>query len=163
MTIARTLSTVGIGAAIVAGSMFAVSAANAQSGGGVSDDRATAIAEKLGVDSDQVKEAFEEVHAEKKAEREEQKAERLAGLVSDGTLTQEQADSLTAKHAELRETMQALKDSGASREEIRKQMKTAKEEFKTWAEEQGIDLEAIRPERDMQSRRGRQHRGGFGS
>ena len=161
MNISKTISTVGVGAAIVVGSMFAVNAVGAHSGGDVSDDRAAAIAEKLGVNSDQVKEAFEEIHAEKKAEREEQKAEHLAGLIADGTLTQEQADALQAKHEELREAKEALKEQDLTREEIREQMQEAKDEFRAWAEEQGIDLEEIRPEGGREGHKGG-HRGGFG-
>ncbi len=139
---------------VSAGSIIGISAASAQTSE-QKTERASKLAEKLGVETSAVESAFDEIKAENKVEREAQQAERLAGLVTNGTLTQEQADAMTAKKAEQKAAMQALKDSGATRDEIRTQMKESRDAFKAWAEEQGIDLDAIRPEKGEGSR----HRG----
>lgn len=149
MNVSKTISTVGVGAAIVAGSMFAVNAAGAHnigSGDGNKSERISALAEKLGVDEASVESAFSELKEEKQAERKAKHAKHIASLVADGTLTQEQADALSAKREELKAAKETLNDQDLSRAEIKEQMESAREEFKAWAEEQGIDLESIRPE-----------------
>ena len=54
------------------------------------------LAEKLGIDEDQVQTAVEETKAEllaeRKAAREQRLRDKLAGMVEDGKITQEQAD-----------------------------------------------------------------------
>lgn len=66
---------------------------------------AEALAEKLGVEVDKVTTALEELHEQRaadrparpdSADRQEAFAQRLAQAVEDGTLTQEQADAITA-------------------------------------------------------------------
>ncbi|WP_018251805.1 hypothetical protein [Salinispora mooreana] len=72
---------------------------------------AEALAEKLGVDVDRVATALKELHEQRaadrpergdrgerpdSADRQEALAQRLAQAVEDGTLTQEQADAITA-------------------------------------------------------------------
>lgn len=161
MNVSKTISTVGIGVAIIAGSMLAVNATSAHSNAG-SDERINGIAERLGIDSGDVKAAFEAEKEERRAERQEKHAEHMASLIADGTLTQEQADALETKRAELREAKEALKDQDLSREEVRAQMKTIHEEFKAWAEEQGINLKALQPEGAEKGGR-RRHHGGFKS
>ncbi|WP_018216488.1 hypothetical protein [Salinispora vitiensis] len=69
---------------------------------------AEALAEKLGVDGNEATTALEELHEQRAADRpelgerpdaadrQEALAQRLAQAVEDGTLTQEQADAITA-------------------------------------------------------------------
>lgn len=145
MNMTKTVTTVGIGAAIVAGSMLAVSAANAQTGGD-SDERASGFAERFSLDESEVKSYFLEKHEARQADREEKHVEHLASLVEEGTLTQEQADALSTKKTEMHEAREALRDQDLTREEMKEQMEASRDEFKTWAEEQGIDLDTIRSE-----------------
>jgi len=162
MTITKTMATVGIGAAIVTGSMLAVSAAGAHGSTSSSTGRATEFAERFDLSEDEVKQYFEERRGEYQAEREEKHAERLEALVEDGTLTQEQADALSAKKDEIHEAKEALQDGDLTRSEMREQMEAAREEFKTWADEQGIDLDSIR--QDSEGEKGDHRMGprGFG-
>ena len=140
----------GISAAIVAGSLLAVTAANAQRGG-VSEEerqeRITELSERFNLDESEVQAYFEEKREERKAEREERRAEFVAGLVESGTLTQEQADELTVLKDSLREDVQALKEADGDKEEIKALMEEMKAEVEAWANEQGIDLDDIRPDK----------------
>ena len=154
----KIITTAGVGAAIVAGSMLAVTATSAHSGGS-SDERAAEIAERFDLDETEVQTYFTEKKAEHQAERAEKHAEHLASLVEDGTLTQEQADALSAKHAEMREAKEALKDQDLTKEEMQEQMEASRADLKAWAEEQGINLDDIHPEKGEGHKKG--HYGGF--
>jgi hypothetical protein len=151
MKISKAISTVGVGAAIVAGSMLAVNAASAHSiFGGSDENQAEAVsefAERFNLDESEVQAYFDEKKAERQAEMGAKRAEHIASLVEDGTLSQEQADALTAKQEEMKATRDALRDQDLTREEIHEKMEEARTEFEAWAEEQGIDLDSIRPER----------------
>ena len=150
MNTTKILSTAGIGAAIVTGSLLAVSYASAQTSEG--EDRqaqfASNLATELDLDSSEVQAALESLKEQRQAEREEARAERLAGLVEDGTLTQEQADQLTAFKDDFRAEIEALKESGAEREEIQAAKEANKAEIQDWADEQGLNLDDIRQEKD---------------
>ena len=146
MKASKAISTVGIGAAIVVGSMLAVTAAGAHNSG-TKDDRIADFSQHFNLDETEVKAYFEEKKAEHKAEHEAKRAEHLAGLVESSVLTQAQADEMVALREGFREEVKALKESGASREEIKAKMAENKEAFQAWADEQGINLEDVRPEK----------------
>jgi hypothetical protein len=156
MNVSKTVSTIGVGAAIVAGSMLAVTAASAHSG--VSEEkqteRASALAERFNLDESEVQSYFEDQRAVHKAEREAEHAEHIAGLIEAGTLTQAQADELTALKDEAKASIEALKESGANREEIKKLMDENRSAVETWASEQGINLDDIRSEGHEKGGRG---------
>ena len=140
----------GISLAVVAGSMLAVTAANAHRGGVSEEDRAervSELAERFNLDESEVQSYFEEKKEERRGEREEKRAEHLAGLVEAGTVTQEQADELTALKDDFKSEVEALKESGAEREELKTLMDEKKAEVEAWAEAEGLNLDDIRPER----------------
>jgi pyruvate/2-oxoglutarate dehydrogenase complex dihydrolipoamide acyltransferase (E2) component len=149
MSISRTMTTVGVGVAVIVGSMLAVNAANAHYYYGNSEGQSNLVerlATELNVDSANVQGVFDTLRTERQAENQAKQAERLAGFVENGTLTQAQADALQAKQAERKVAREALRDQNLSREEMREQMEASRDEFEAWAEGQGIDLDAIRPE-----------------
>lgn len=164
MSISKTLSTAGVGAAIIVGSMLAVNAASAHYGNGNGQsDLVDRLATELNLDATEVQGVFDTMHEERQAERQAEHTERLAGFVEDGTLTQEQADALDAKSQERQAQREALREQDLTREEMREQMEASRDEFQSWAEEQGIDLDAIRPEHAGEGmRKGGQRGGGFG-
>lgn len=131
---------------VSAGSIIGINTAAAQSSDNRRTQRATQLAEKLGVEVSAVESAFEELHAEKQAEREAKRAEHIAGLVSAGTITQEQADELVALKEGFKAEIEALRESGADRDSLKAAREENRAEFKAWAEKQGIDLDEIRPE-----------------
>ena len=155
MKATKALSTVGVGAAIVVGSMLAVNLASAQTSQEDRQvERASQLAEKLGVEVSEVEAAFAELKEERQAEREAARAEFIAGLVSDGTLTQAQADQLTEFKAEFKAEIEALKESGAERDEIKAAMEENRAEIEAWADAEGLNRDDSRPEKG-EGRKGR--------
>ena len=61
--------------------------------------------------------------------------------MTDGKITQAQADLITAKHAELKTFMESLKDKTAA--ERMEAMKTKMDELKQWAEDNDIPLQYL--------------------
>jgi hypothetical protein len=80
------------------------------------------------------------------AEREAEVKADLAQLVSDGKLTQAQADKINAKRAEIQKAREALRDSDPTktREEMKAEMDAKRTELETWAKDNGIDTEYLR-------------------
>lgn len=98
-----------------------------------------ALADHFNLDIEEVEAFFEEYRAEKKGDFEERAADRLNELVTEGTITQEQADALTSLYEDGEEFRQSLAD--LSPEERREAVEERMEEVKAWAEEQGLDEE----------------------
>jgi hypothetical protein len=99
-----------------------------------------AIATKFNLDVADVQKVFDEQRASMQAEHEARENERLAQLVADGKLTQDQVDLIIAKRAELKESMEAMRNPDASlpKDERREVMKSHMESIKQWAEENDI-------------------------
>ena len=110
-----------------------------------------AIASKFNLNKDEVQKVFDEQKSKMDAEREQRIKDELATLVKEGKLTQEQADKLIAKRAEMekdREANRPDKDgkkpsemTDAEREAKKKEMEAKKTELDTWLKEQGISAE----------------------
>lgn len=86
-----------------------------------------ALAERFGLNEDEVKEVFEDIHADHFAQMQESKENRLNQAVEDGVLTEGQKQALLDKF-----------------EEKRNHKEEHKQEMDAWFEEQGIDPEALR-------------------
>lgn len=153
MKISKSMLAAGVVTTVAVGSVVGTSLVSAHPG----TDNASIvdkIASTFNLNKDEVEAVFEEARDERHQEMETKHAERLSSLVEAGTLTQDQANALAAKHDEMQATRESLKDQDLTREEMKDQMEAAREEFKTWAEEQGIDLESIRPEKGEGPRMG---------
>ena len=157
MKLTKGIVSAGVITAVAAGSVVGVSAVNAHGDGSNKDELIDRIAADAGVDRETIEASFTAHREEMKAEREAAKDAHLDNLVEDGTLTAEQREALEARFEERKEAMQALKESGASREEIRSAKQESREEFKAWAEEQGINLEDVKPEGQGFGGRGHRH------
>ncbi len=120
--------------AIGVGTTFAASNAAAQEGG--VNHLVEAIATRFHVSVTDVQAVFDEERATMEADRDTREAARLTEAVTAGTLTQAQADLLSAKHAEMSAFMETMKDK--TPEERNVAMKAKMDELKTWAAEQGI-------------------------
>ncbi len=103
-----------------------------------------ALADKFGVSTDEVQAVFDEQRAEMKTNREEHEAERLAQAVTDGILTQEQADAISEHRDEMQTFMESLKD--ATPKERKEALDAQREENKAWAEENDIPEQFLRHE-----------------
>ena len=108
------------------------------------------IATKFNLNKDEVKAEIDAQHEENKAAHEAEmktkREEHLQKLVDAGKITAEQKTALEAKFDEQKTKMEELRNNGKTREENKDAAKAIKDEFKTWAEGQGINLDDIRPE-----------------
>ncbi len=104
------------------------------------------IAAKFNLNKDEVQSFLKEERTLREAGRETKRAEHLKQLVTDGKLTQVQADAVTAKLAEMNAArladMQSTKD--LTREERRTQREAKRSEMDAWVKAQGIDPEILR-------------------
>lgn len=109
-----------------------------------------AIAEKFNLNVSDVQQVFDEHRQEMQAQRQEQMAEkqsemqqkfeeRLNQAVTDGKLTQEQANLIIAKKAELEAQRQNLQNG--TPEENKEAMQEHRDELKQWAEDNNIPLQ----------------------
>ena len=101
------------------------------------------IAEKFNLNKDDVKNVFEEVHNERAADMYANFVERLDDLVAEGKLTAEQKQALLDKHEEIQKELESL--SGLDRKSKTQKVREIQQEFRNWADSQGIDLTQIRP------------------
>lgn len=132
---------------IATGSIIGISATSAhQTKGENKDELVTKLAEKFNVDASEVESVFDEQRATMEAERDSKREEHLQTLVDEGKITAEQKIALEAKFAEMKSARDELKNQNLTRDEMHTKMEEGRVAFKAWAEEQGIDLDAIRPE-----------------
>lgn len=100
------------------------------------------IAEKFGLNQTEVQAVFDEARGEQMAQMQEQNRERfqeqLDNMVENGKITSAQEASILAKHEEAQTQMQAMQ--GLTAEERKTAMEALREEMKTWAETNGIDM-----------------------
>ncbi len=92
----------------------------------------TAIATKFNLSESEVQAVFDEQRSVKQEQRQENAAEHLAKAVTDGKLTQAQADAITANMATQKTFFESLKDM--TQEERQAALKTNAEAQKAWAE-----------------------------
>lgn len=100
----------------------------------------TAIAQKFNVSANDVQAVFDEQRTQMEAQHKAEEASRLAAAVTNGTLTQAQADAITAKKAELEAARKAQKDTFQNLTEAERQAKITAERdaLKTWATQNNI-------------------------
>jgi len=104
------------------------------------------IATKFNLNKDEVQALFDENRTEMEAKREEQVKSDLADLVKAGTITQTQADAITAKRAELQTQRESNKDSfkDLTADERKAKMEEERTALEAWAKEQGLDTKYLR-------------------
>ena len=139
------VSLAGIGGVSAA---YATTNSNSNSGTSIIDK----IATKFNLNADEVKAVVDEHRSAHEAERKADHAERLKTAVTNGDITQEQADYITKALAEI-QTLKGDTDPREVSDEVREQMKTKMSALRTWAQENDIDMKLI-------GHGG--HRGGFG-
>ncbi len=110
------------------------------------DSLATAIADKFNLNKDEVQKVFDEQHAAMEQQRDTQVKDQIAQLVSDGKLTQDQADKLLAKRAEIQKQREANRDEAKTktRSEMRGEMSTQMNNLRQWAKDNDIDTQYLR-------------------
>lgn len=107
------------------------------------------LAEKFGVNESEVQAVFEDT-------REEHRDARLDAAVEDGTITEAQKAAITEMQDKMHTQIEAIRaNDDLSDTEKREQMRAIHDEFRDWAEANGIELEDLRPEGMGQGRGGR--------
>ena len=104
-----------------------------------------AIASKFSLNKSDVQKVFDEQHSTMQQQRETDFKSELAQLVKDGKLTQDQADKLTAKRAELQKQRDADRTArkDKTREEMKSMMDTKRAELEQWAKDNGISTDYL--------------------
>jgi hypothetical protein len=107
-----------------------------------------AIATKFNLSTTEVQAVFDEQRDAMMADRQAKEAarlsERLSVAVTNGKITQEQADKIAAKVAELQaERKNAVMDDSLTPEEREAAMKAEKEALKAWATENDVPLQYL--------------------
>jgi hypothetical protein len=141
LVVAAAVATIG-GVGVVS----ATAAQAAAHSSGSSDSLAQQIADRFGLNKDEVQQIVDENRTAHKAEREAKAAERLQQLVDDGTITAEQQVLIEAKMKELKEARDAKKEAfrELSHDERKARMDGQKAELEKWAEENGLDLSKLK-------------------
>lgn len=117
----------------VVGGLRVASAQSADSAEGSIVDK---IAATFNLNKDEVQKVFDQDRDERQSKMAAKREERLATAVSEGSLTQEQADKLKAKHEELKALMDSLKDK--SRDERHQAMEAKRSELEQWVKDNNI-------------------------
>ena len=101
------------------------------------------IAERFNLNEADVQAVFDEEREEHFADMQARWVEKLDDLATDGKITAEQKEAVIKKHEEMHDKMLELKD--LEPEERKTKMREIHEEFKKWADEQGLDLPLLGP------------------
>jgi hypothetical protein len=107
------------------------------------------ISQKFNLDQSQVKSVIDEYHQGRKQERlkqfQQNQEDRLNKLVQDGKITQEQKQAILDEFAALKNkySPQSLKD--LTPQQRKEKMQAMKDEIKSWADAQKIDLSLLKP------------------
>lgn len=96
------------------------------------------LVERFNLDQGEVEQVFDEAREQRRAEMQNRFQERLDQAVTDGQITEEQKQAISAKKAEMQANREEMKD--LSFEEIKELRETHRQEMEAWAEENGIDL-----------------------
>ena len=127
------------------------------------DNLVNAIAQKFNLNTNDVQAVFDQQHTQMRVQRQgemDQKfADKLAKAVTDGKLTQAQANLVISKRAELKAQMIDLKDK--TKEEIQTIRKTHMDSLKQWASDNNIPINYIQLGFGGQKKGGMMGRGGF--
>lgn len=105
-----------------------------------------AISTKFNLNKTDVQKVFDEQRTKMQAERETEVKADVAQLVTDGKITQAQADKINAKRAELQkahDAEEATEDS-KTREDRKTEMDAKRTELETWAKDNGISTDYLK-------------------
>lgn len=136
---AATAVTMGV-AGLSTGAVFATTDSDSSTNDPMSG-LVSAIATKFNLKSSDVQAVFDEQRTQMEAEREQEIKEKVAALVTDGKLTQAQADAINTKRTELQAAREAERDSPDDKtsEERKTAMEAKRDELDAWLKEKGID------------------------
>lgn len=100
-----------------------------------------AIATKFNLNPSDVQQVFDDQRAKMEVEHQQTMADRISAAVTAGTITQAQADAITAKQAEMKAFMDTLQDK--TPEERQAAMKTQMDSLREWVTTNNIPRELL--------------------
>lgn len=139
-TMLASAAVVAIGIAGVGG--VGVASAATSSDSSTSTSIVDKIATKFNLNKSDVQAVFDADRTDHQAEMQAKMAERLAQAVTDGKLTQEQADYITNALKDIQSLMGTASPDDAS-DDTRDEIKTKMEALRTWATDNNIDTKYI--------------------
>lgn len=144
LAIAATAATIGI-AGLGAGVAHAATS-NSTTKADPMSSLVDAVATKFNLNKADVQQVFDDQKSKMDTERETQVKADVAKLVTDGKITQAQADLINAKREELHKQREANKESFKSMNETDRKaaMDKQKAELESWAKTNGIDTQYLR-------------------
>lgn len=104
-------------------------------------DLINVIAKKFNLNTADVQKVFDEKRIEHQAQMEQKFIDFINKAVIDGKLTQDLANKIIAKHAEIKAQRDSLQ--GKTPEEIKSIMKSQKDALKQWAQDNNIPLQYL--------------------
>lgn len=142
LLVAATVATLGLGAAVPLAASADSNTANSGNSSLVNK-----LANRFHLNKSDVQKVFDEDRASRNAERVQAAKDELAALVKAGTLTQAQADKITAKRAEMQADREANHDKfeAMTATERKAAMDAKKAELEKWASDNGIDIKYVMP------------------
>lgn len=144
--------------AVLAGGLLTVTNASADDSVNPHEAIIQKIADKFGLNKDEVQKVFDEERTVRQAEMQVKLEERLAQAVAEGKITDAQKTLILNKHKELQEERSNRQNwQNLTREQRKTQMESKKAELETWANQNGIDMEYFH------SKIGMKGHGGFGT
>ncbi len=141
----KAIITAGIVTALSAAGLAGVSVANAATTTGTHNGPFSglvdALVSKFNLNESEVQAVFDAQRETMEAERDQEAKDRLAQLVTDGKLTQAQADKITAKRTEVEAEREANRTSNEKKTtaERKAEMENHKATLDTWLSDNGID------------------------
>jgi hypothetical protein len=103
------------------------------------------IAEKFGLNQNDVQAVFDQVKRDHQAEMQKKNEERLNQLVTDGKITEEQKSLILNMQKELQSQRESNKDKfkDLTPEERKTQMEEERTQLGKWAKDNGIDIQYL--------------------
>ena len=127
--------------ALGAGGMGLASAvSNSNDGGGTS--LVDKIASKFNLNKADVQAVFDQDRADRRAQHEANFKDRLAQAVTDGKLTQAQADHITAAMAEI-DNLRGDTPPDQLSDSLRQQIRSKMDDLRQWAKDNNIDMHLL--------------------
>ena len=139
------LAVIAIGGATV----FSITPAHAQNTTSPLSDLVQKIAQKFGLDKNQVQSVFDEYENQRKQtltqNMQKREEDRLTQLVKDGKITDAQKTLILDKLSVLKSKHKPEDFKNMSQDELKKRFQAEQDEIKAWAQSQNIDPTYLRP------------------
>ena len=149
-----------LGLALVGSVTYGPLRVYAENGSGQYPSIIQKLVERFGLNEEEVRAVFDEERAKRRQQMRANFEDRLSQSVSEGKITEEQKQAILAKKEEMEANHRNFSDLSSedlTPEKRREEMEAHREEMKTWAQENDIDLSLF-----PMFLGGKGRRGGFG-